>query len=285
MKRSTAKTTLSLVLALILVLACAAPGLAAAESFSYEGDTLAFIQEDGAPFGMFTPQEGTTVELEGDFIVIHFVPKNTTVYNGIHFGAIDDAELTADVAANADGTFDICLSTDKAGTAFPIAPIKAKDGGTTSSQYYMAVPALSKISGASIRCEATPQALKVDGEVKETEVYSINDANYFKLRDMAMLLNGTAAQFGVDYDNATRTVSIRTGEAYTPVGGELATGVDQSASARRSTQTVTVDGAICKLIAYNIGGNNFFGLRDLGEALGFDVDYDAETRTMIVTSR
>ncbi len=134
MKRSTAKTTLSLVLALILMLACAVPGLAAAAPFSYEGDTLAFIKEDGSPFGMFTPQDGTTVALEGDTIVIHLVPKNTTVYNGIHFGAIDDAELTVDVAANADGTFDFRLSADKAGTAFPIAPVKAKDGGTTSAQ-------------------------------------------------------------------------------------------------------------------------------------------------------
>ncbi len=284
MKRTPAKSMFALLLAVVLVLGLAAPALAAAESFAYEGDTLAFIQEDGSPFGMFAPQEGTTVALEGDSIVIHFVPKNTTVYNGIHFGAIDDAELTADVAANADGTFDICLSADKAGTAFPIAPIKAKDGGTTSSQYYMAVPALTKIAGESVSCEVSPQALKVDGEVKETEVYSINDANYFKLRDMAMLLNGTAAQFGVDYDKGTRTVSIKTGEAYTPVGGELATGVDQSATALLSTQTITVDGEDCELIAYNIGGNNFFQLRELGEVLGFYVDYDEAANTMLVYS-
>ena len=125
----------------------------------------------------------------------------------------------------------------------------------------------------------------MDGEVKETEVYKIDNFNYFKLRDVAMLLNGTAAQFSVDYDNASRTVSIQTGEAYVPVGGELATGVDRSASARRSTQIITVDGAVCKLIAYNIGGNNFFKLRELGEALGFYVDYDQAENTMLVYCR
>ncbi len=148
----------------------------------------------------------------------------------------------------------------------------------------MAVPALSKILGESISCKATSQALKVEGEVKETEVYTIDSANYFKLRDVAMLLNGTAAQFGVDYDSATRTVSIQTGEAYTPIGGELATGVDRSASAQRSTQTVTIDGEACELVAYNIGGNNFFQLRELGEALGFYVDYDEANNTMLVYS-
>ena len=37
-------------------------------------------------------------------------------------------------------------------------------------------------------------------------------------------------------------------------------------------------------MAFNIGGNNYFMLRDLGEALGFEVDYDAATRTMIMNS-
>ena len=40
-----------------------------------------------------------------------------------------------------------------------------------------------------------------------------------------------------------------------------------------------------QLEAFNIGGNNYFMLRALGEALGFEVDYDAATRTMIVNSK
>ena len=39
------------------------------------------------------------------------------------------------------------------------------------------------------------------------------------------------------------------------------------------------------LTAYNLAGNNFFKLRDLGKALNFDVDYDGSTATMIVKSK
>ncbi len=132
--------------ALIASLVCAmfVPALAL-EDLAYAGEAVNFIKEDGSQFGMFTPQEGTTCVISGGRVVIHYVPKNTTVYNAIHFGAIDDDELTADVGFNEDGTFDISLGLDFCGKAVPVAPIKASDGGTTASQYYLAIPAEDKL--------------------------------------------------------------------------------------------------------------------------------------------
>ena len=136
----------------------------------------------------------------------------------------------------------------------------------------------------------TNQTLKVNGKEQETEIYNINDRNYFKLRDIAMLLNGTGSQFSVGYDQVTNTISVRTGGAYEPVGGELASVsreemAKKADTAQKSAQKLLIDGEAIGLTAYNIGGNNFFGLRDLGEALGFTVDYDNATRTMIVDSQ
>ena len=115
--------------------------------------------------------------------------------------------------------------------------------------------------------------------------YNINGSNYFKLRDVAALLNGTGSQFALEYDAAAREIVLTTGEAYTPDGSELTAGEDQSATAVRSSQSLTIDGESASLTAFNIGGNNYFMLRDLGEALGFEVDYDAATRTMIINSK
>ena len=131
----------------------------------------------------------------------------------------------------------------------------------------------------------TSQNLTVNGEKQETEIYNIDGSNYFKLRDMAALLNGTGSQFSVAWDETNATISITTGEAYAAAGGELATGTDKSATAVESAQKLMVNGAAVELTAYNIGGNNFFKLRELGTALGFDVDYDDATATMIVSSR
>jgi len=132
----------------------------------------------------------------------------------------------------------------------------------------------------------TKQNLTVDGEEKNAEIYNINGSNYFKLRDMAALLTGTDAQFSVTYDEENKTIVIQTGEAYEKQPGDLMPGLDKSSTAVRSAQAITINGeAVGDLTAYNIGGNNFFKLRELGEKLGFGVDYDAETRTMVVTSK
>ena len=135
----------------------------------------------------------------------------------------------------------------------------------------------------------TKQALKIDGELKEAEIYNINGANYFKLRDMAALLTGSAAQFSVDYDGATGTVQIKTGEAYTSVKGDLTMpdaekAASKAAGAMKSAQSLTINGEPAYLAPYNIGGNNYFALRDLGSALGFGVDYDGATATMLVST-
>lgn len=133
---------------------------------------------------------------------------------------------------------------------------------------------------------SSSQALKVDGKDIACEKYNIDGSNYFKLRDMAMLMNGTVSQFSVGYNEEKKAVEIATGEAYVSNGSELVlTGEDKSATAVVSNQTIWINGVKrSDLSVYNIGGNNYFKLRDLGGALGFDVDYDAGTRTMLVAS-
>ena len=132
----------------------------------------------------------------------------------------------------------------------------------------------------------SPQKLTVDGIPVNCMKYNIDGSNYFKLRDLAQLLNGTGSQFDVGWDAVNKIVSITTNHAYTtPDGHELELGADQSATAVRSPQTITINGAVrSDLSVFNIGGSNFFKLRELGDALGFDVDYDQSTNTAIVMS-
>lgn len=130
------------------------------------------------------------------------------------------------------------------------------------------------------------QKLAVNGvDWSEVEKYNIDGKNYFKLRDIAALLDDTEAHFAVGYDAASNTVSITKGGVYEYIGTELEFTKDNSSTAVTSAQTITVDGrTVSNLTVYNIGGSNFFQLRELGDLLGFYVDYDTETRTMLVES-
>ena len=131
----------------------------------------------------------------------------------------------------------------------------------------------------------SPQNLTVNGVSRSVEKYNIDGFNYFKLRDIAFLLNGTSAQFSVEWDAAANAARLVSGQPYTANGSELVIGADRSATAVRSPQIIVINGAVrSDLAAYNLAGNNFFKLRDMGEALGFQVGYDAATNTAVVTT-
>ncbi|MBO4677272.1 MAG: redoxin family protein [Oscillospiraceae bacterium] len=127
------------------------------------------------------------------------------------------------------------------------------------------------------------QKLTVDGENAPVTAYNIHDNNYFKLRDVACLLGDTPARFSVEYREETNSIHIVTGEPYTANGTELKSLGTESKEAVASRQTLYINGREdSSLTAYNIEGYNYFKLRDLGSALGFKVDYDEESRTMLI---
>ena len=163
--------------------------------------------------------------------------------------------------------------------------VETAENGFAELDAYDAGPFAFFAPGGFGAC-VSAQNLTVDGVQKNVEKYNILGSNYFKLRDIAMLLNGTPAQFSIGWDEASGVISITPGEPYAPVGGELTVGADKSASAIPSAQTVKIDGwTRSDLTVFNLEGNNFFKLRDLGAALGFLVGYDAETNTAVVSSR
>ena len=114
----------------------------------YEGGKTFFVKAslaDKDEFGMWRVKEGSYTKLEGNDIVIHIVPNNTTTYGWMYWGGIYE-DLTKDVTLNANGTIDITVPKEKGGYAYPIAPIKKSDGGTTKEQYYLAIPSAEKLA-------------------------------------------------------------------------------------------------------------------------------------------
>ena len=112
--------------------------------------------------------------------------------------------------------------------------------------------------------------------------YNINGSNYFKLRDVAYALNGSAKQFAVGFNPADLSISLIPGEAYTATGGEMAAIAGAELKVGASTHSLLLDGRPAAAQAYNINGNNYFMLRDLGQLLDFSVTWDAERLTVCV---
>ena len=133
---------------------------------------------------------------------------------------------------------------------------------------------------------ATTQTVTIDGKAVEFQMYAIkdangNDTNYVKVRDVALALDGTAAQFNVGYNGG---VDLETGKPYTTRNGqENNTPYSGNQPFKAATSYTYVNGDVADLTAFVItdqsgNGSTYYKLRDLGETLGFSVDWSGKGR-------
>ncbi|MNO25573.1 hypothetical protein D3C76_154150 [compost metagenome] len=159
-----------------------------------------------------------------------------------------------------------------ASTSNPVEP-------TTKPVEPNSEPAANPLATATAK--ASVSKVLVDGKQVSFEAYNINNNNFFKLRDIAMAVNGTAKGFEVGWDSEHNAISLTSGEAYTAQGGELAVSNNPKAkTATLSTSKVYLDDEEIEIAAYKIEGNNYFKLRDIAQALGISLTFDSKTNTI-----
>ena len=123
--------------------------------------------------------------------------------------------------------------------------------------------------------------LLVDGNEVEISGYSVNDSNYYKIRDVAMILRTTPARFDVSWDESLSAIAVSTGIKYTIVGGELS-GAETALNVEQNNAPVYVNGVERELLSYNINGSTYFKIRDIGDMVGFAVDWDGDAQAVII---
>ncbi len=129
----------------------------------------------------------------------------------------------------------------------------------------------------------TNDKLEVNGAAQDPTVYKIGGSNYFKIRDVAAVLNGTEKQFAVGYSGGK--VTVTSGQPYEATGKELAGAPAAAKEASPSNDAIVIDGMETSLTVYKIGGSNYFKLRDLGKALNFYVGWEAGRGVFIETDK
>lgn len=140
------------------------------------------------------------------------------------------------------------------------------------------------VTTEKVTAKPTSSKVTVDGKEVAFDAYNINGSNYFKLRDIAYVLDNSGSEFEVFYDETMKAINLTLDCNYTPVGGELAKGDGKVKTGVLNAAPIYVAGLQADLSAYNIGGNNYFKLRDLGDKLGFSVEWNAEANTIEITS-
>lgn len=174
--------------------------------------------------------------------------------------------------------------------ALKICGVPGSEAEAFAKRYGYAFEAASIPTAGAMAC-ASPQRVKIDGVGVDFYAYSLKDANgfdtnYVKLRDVAKALNGTSAQFEVGWEAGM--IRLDTGRPYTANGTEMIQNFLGDQAYRMNASAIVIDELDANLSAITLtdasgGGYTYFKLRDLGGALGFDVDWNATDGIVVRT--
>lgn len=190
------------------------------------------------------------------------------------------AELTATDSKGAKITL-----TDKGNGQYTFTMPKDKVSVNAQFRLKAVIPVDPAAPIQTVVVNPTNDKLDVNGTAQSPAAYKINDYNYFKLRDIAALLNGTEKQFSVGYDSLTGAVTLTSGQPYTVTSADLAGVPDSAQQADVSTNVIYINGVQTQLTVYQINGYNYFKLRDLASALNFSVGWTAERGMFLETNK
>jgi len=138
------------------------------------------------------------------------------------------------------------------------------------------------------------QTVQVDGIPVQFQMYAVkdahgNDTNYVKLRDLAQVLRESPSRFSVTWNGGLNVIDITPGADYTPNGSEMYTpfsGTRAYTAMEAETRMFGVSLPIQAILLQDDAGNGYtyYKLRDLGNALGFYVDWTPERGVYVETA-
>lgn len=192
------------------------------------------------------------------------------------------------------GVYSVCVRQGGSTTYFQV---NVTTGTNFSGDRVYEEPSAPEPSAPAKEALAIPNTspVYVNHCLTEFEAYNIAGNNYFKLRDVALVLRNTEKQFQVTWNPSYQTVidgkevfgsvEMISNKGYTPVGGEMSRGNGLEKLAVLTNSPLLKDGVrVTTVVGYNINGNNFFKLRDLGRLFDFNVSWDSSLRSIIVTT-
>ena len=122
--------------------------------------------------------------------------------------------------------------------------------------------------------------ISIEDMVIEFPTVLYKEENYLKLRDFAYVIKDYK-EIEVEYkkdENGKNKIYIKDGK-YTPKGDELKSEIDFK-GAVIGTETLSIGNEDIQMSKVNVKGYNYFRLRDLAKALGLDISWNKESRSV-----
>lgn len=158
------------------------------------------------------------------------------------------------------------------------------ESGLPYDEYYETfIDVTEKTLTAAVAVSQTSR-LTENGESFLLSTYVVSGETYFKLRDLAFILNGTDLQFDILWNGEMKMISLISNQPYS---SEVALSSFESGNVRNMTisqSSLQVGDSVIELPAYFAEGSNYYKLSDIALALGFSVSADLETGALTVSA-
>ena len=221
-----------------------------------------------------------------------------TALAGYACAATSEETLFGQVTAVSGSTITLALATDSM-QKNEVTPPSGASSAPTDSSGSAAAPSAPP-TGSDSTGETAPSAPPADSGgdtggltlTGETETITVSDSTVITLDEKGQSTAGDLSDIAVGSilsvtisDGTVTAITIRLMQTGGATGGDSPQGV----IATPSKASVTINGSAVSFQAYNIGGNNYFKLRDLASALNgsqtqFEVGYDSSSNAITLTS-
>lgn len=253
-------------------------GGATEDAVNVWGGDYAYLQGKEDPYETYGSSWSVTLTAEQ--------VRQKLISAGYSIGTVANVEVTK--RTDTDNVNQVTV-TDTDGKTVTIQRDSVRTVFGLNSIRYTITPNTAKSASAarstSVKISPSTHKVSIDGKSVAPQGYNIGGENYYKLRDIAYLLNGTESQFNVSWDAKNNRILLESGKAYQKTGDEMTGTVSaEIKSSSLSSSDILLNGQAVDLTGYLINGNNYYRLRDIGNALCFGVDFDDKTDTVLIDS-
>ena len=137
----------------------------------------------------------------------------------------------------------------------------------------------------TVNAVKSSQKVSVDGKTVEIDAYNIEGSNYFKLRDVAVILSGTDKEFDVGFDKKENLITIEPGKAYSKVSEGVSEIAKEKAEGVEKANYILYESNKIYLVTALIDSSNYVKIRDIAAIIGFETTYNAEAREIQINTK
>lgn len=137
----------------------------------------------------------------------------------------------------------------------------------------------------TVNAVKSSQKVSVDGKTVEIDAYNIDGSNYFKLRDVAVILSGTEKEFDTGYDEDQKLITIELEKPYSKASDGVSTITKEKAEGVEKRNDILYENDTINLTTALIDSSNYVKLRDIAAIVGFETTYNAEAREIQINTK